>query len=1105
MDCTTRNTTEGTPRNARRQAATEARWLRLITVAIATLATMLPVQTPTYAQEQGLRIVVIQGEDLVNIIGQGTAVPTIVEVRDENDLPVAGALITFGVGESAPATLNAGLQQVTATTNALGQAGVTINPVAAGSFEVSVGATYQGQAGAATIVQTNFETAAQAAAAGGAASSGAAGATTGAGAGTGGGLGTGALVGIIGGAGGAAAAVAAATGGDDRGSRSEPQPPRDDENDDDDDDGTRNGEGNGNGNDPPTATAPEQVAAPTVTSGDGELRVDWQAPADNGSPINDYDVRYRPQGRQWNELPDNARSTATDRTIQNLTNGTTYEVQVRAGNAIGEGPWSPEATGTPKGPQPHGVKRDRDALIDLYNATNGPEWTFNKNWNTDAALAEWDGVTTNERGEVTELGLPFFNLRGRLPETLGQLKRLRVLHLDHNYLTGPIPRSLTGLQELKAFTARSNDLTGSIPRRLGIHKELEDFWLFFNQLTGTIPEHLCKWEYEINPQKGGWLECETSPTNGLEPWMTVRHTPGSEGIERAVTFTVDLDTAAGEPVTVDYGTVNGSGVAGREYQATAGRLTFQPGETSKSIQVPLVRNAESQGTTKFGLTLSNPTGARLKQAHATGTIGARRVPAALAARFGRATAEHVVDHVQYRMAAPRGAGFRARFAGKETEHGNDRNIALDLLNGLGERLVGTRTAGHGRSGAEPWRERGRDMPGLAPAGQDILDDAELELNRRRRGSVFSVWSRTSRSSFDGRHQALALNGDVRTTMIGADYTRGRLTTGVSMARSQGQGRYDGSTSGTAEASTTGLYPWLGYRLNERVSVWSVTGWSAGSLQLTTGTGTPLEHGLSTRMAAAGTRGELMGSSHRNGFRLAFKADALWVGTSVAGAEAGHDGHQDAQSTVTRLRTAIEASRELTVLGRIALAPSVEIGLRHDGGDAETGAGIDLSAGVAVTDQATGLSVDVRVRTLLAHQAVGYTSRGMSLSLGWDPRPSSPLGLTARVAPSWGAPDPSELWTSPAANHAAAYGPAAETGRIDALLGYGLPIGRSLVGTPTVGFGSASYGRNLRIGYGLRPMDTGQMELELGVETMLRSDPAGNGTDTGLAGQARVRW
>ena len=176
-------------------------------------------------QDGGLRIVIIEGEDSVNIIGQGTAVPTVVEVRDRNDLPVSGASVVFLLGEGGTATLNAGLSQVAMTTNALGQAAVTVNPMASGAVQLSVNATFQGQAAAATIVQTNAAAGAGGGAAGGGggAGGGAAGgagggaggtgaATGAAGGAAGGGLGTGAIVGVVG-AGAAAAATGAAVAG----------------------------------------------------------------------------------------------------------------------------------------------------------------------------------------------------------------------------------------------------------------------------------------------------------------------------------------------------------------------------------------------------------------------------------------------------------------------------------------------------------------------------------------------------------------------------------------------------------------------------------------------------------------------------------------------------------------------------------------------------------------------------------------------------------------------------------------------------------------------------------------------------------------------------
>ena len=116
------------------------------------------------AQVSGLKIVVLEGEDGVNIIEQKTAVASLIEVRDGNDLPVAGATITFVLGAgSAKAALSNGLQQLTLTTNAAGRATVVLNPLSSGSVQINVSAAYQGQTAAATISQTNFATVAQAA------------------------------------------------------------------------------------------------------------------------------------------------------------------------------------------------------------------------------------------------------------------------------------------------------------------------------------------------------------------------------------------------------------------------------------------------------------------------------------------------------------------------------------------------------------------------------------------------------------------------------------------------------------------------------------------------------------------------------------------------------------------------------------------------------------------------------------------------------------------------------------------------------------------------------------------------------------------------------
>ena len=158
------------------------------------------------AQAGGFKIVVIEGEDAVNIIQQKTAVRPVVEVRDRNNLPVPGVLVTFSIEGGKAATFS-GASTLTVATNAAGQAAVTgLTPSVAGAFQIQVSALAQGQVVTATIAQTNVLTAAQAAAASAATSGGTAGSS--AGGGTGGGGLSATTIGIVGAAVGGGALVA---------------------------------------------------------------------------------------------------------------------------------------------------------------------------------------------------------------------------------------------------------------------------------------------------------------------------------------------------------------------------------------------------------------------------------------------------------------------------------------------------------------------------------------------------------------------------------------------------------------------------------------------------------------------------------------------------------------------------------------------------------------------------------------------------------------------------------------------------------------------------------------------------------------------------------
>jgi len=156
----------------------------LVSSALALLLTVLLAQ-PT--QPASLRIVVLEGEDAVNVVQQGSAVAPLIEVRDRNGLPVPGVAVTFSIQGGSVATFPGAVSTVTAVTNAAGQAAAAaVNPVAAGSFSIQVQAAFQGQTALATIAQSNVLTMAEAAAAAGGSTATSATTATAGGAGSGG-------------------------------------------------------------------------------------------------------------------------------------------------------------------------------------------------------------------------------------------------------------------------------------------------------------------------------------------------------------------------------------------------------------------------------------------------------------------------------------------------------------------------------------------------------------------------------------------------------------------------------------------------------------------------------------------------------------------------------------------------------------------------------------------------------------------------------------------------------------------------------------------------------------------------------------------------------
>ena len=590
-----------------------------------------------------------------------------------------------------------------------------------------------------------------------------------------------------------------------------------------------------------------------------------------------------------------------------------------------------------------------------------------------------------------------------------------------------------------------------------------------------------------------------------EAGLRVHEASTTEAPGAKLVFRVSLSPHSDNPVTVDYRTgddpANGRmAVAGEDYEATDGMLTFEPGETLKTVEVEVLPDDHDDSYETMRLILSNAQGARIDRASALGVIrNDGPIPRAWIARFGRTVADQLLDAVLSRMRSARQPGVEMtlagqRIGGQSPAGGSDG--AARLSDGL-------------EDDSDPaWRRDAglTNMDSRGVAMGDLLTGTSFAVTSESgQGGYVSLWGRGAVTRFDGREGKLTLDGEVSSAMLGADWAREDWTAGLIAARSDAEGGYEGHSGGRVAATLTGLYPWGRLALSERVDAWGAAGYGTGELIVTPrrpGTdedGTTVRTDLDLRMAAAGMRGVLVDGG-AEGLSVTGKTDALIVRTS-SGEARGSDGGglAAARATVTRLRLGLEAERPVQ-LGGGMLTPSVEIGIRRDGGDAETGFGIDVGGGLAWVSPTHDLQLELRGRGLLTHEAEGFHERGVSGSLAWDPQPASARGPALTLTQTVG--DPASGGADALLERGTLAGLAAQPGsgpdrdgdtlhrRLEARFGYGLAaLGGRFASVPEVGLGLTATGREYILGW--RLMDEGPGALQLATEARRLESAAGN--------------
>ena len=535
----------------------------------------------------------------------------------------------------------------------------------------------------------------------------------------------------------------------------------------------------------------------------------------------------------------------------------------------------------------------------------------------------------------------------------------------------------------------------------------------------------------------------------------------------------------------------------RDVKVDPASLTFTPSDWN-AVQTVTVRVADRDGVAEDAPVRISHAASGADYASVTATLvvtilrpEGTSIATAWLARSGRTIAQHVLAGLQERLRAPREAGFEGALAGR----------VLDT-SGAGWRAGRLPARADGRE--DGWRDARPDEPVRSDEGtltlRDLVTGSAFRVGAGSDETAFGeVWGQGAHSIVGGTEADLRLDGEVTTGTVGADYQRGRWTGGAALSHSEANADYrSDAEEGRVGVSLTGVYPYAGYAVTDRVSVWGAGGYGEGDLQVKPDEGERANADIRLTMAAAGLRGTL--AARPDGLEAAVKADVLYLRmSSLETAELEAAEGRVGRVRVGRVRLGLEGAKPFALDNGASVAPELEVGVRHDGGDAETGFGVDLGAGLRWSAPGLRLSGELDVRGLFVHEDEDFEEWTVSGAVRHAPATPSGRGLSYSLTRSWGAPGAGggadRLWARETLSGMGAGGGGDSGGRLEAEAGYGFPVlGGRFTGTPHVGLGVSDAGRDYRFGYRLDLVGGEEARFGLGIEAHV-PDGAGRGART----------
>ena len=574
-------------------------------------------------------------------------------------------------------------------------------------------------------------------------------------------------------------------------------------------------------------------------------------------------------------------------------------------------------------------------------------------------------------------------------------------------------------------------------------------------------------------------------------------------------FMVTLSQAMAKTMTVEWTTEDGTATAGIDYNEGRGTLKFAAGDTVEMVTVQVIGDQvdESDETLKLKLSGSEDH-MNIADGEAIGTIIDDDEPAQAelidlplwVSRFGRTVTDQSLDMISARLKRTAAPGGQVTIAGQRIRQwsGSDGALHSYEYNGSDSGSVYERDHLSGRhstavAGTGTVRDAGADSYQDRPAvryrrlsERVLLTGSSISLTAEAEsfgGLSAGLWGQGTIGEFDGRSGEITVNGKVGSGFFGIDFATSEKVMGLAVGYSRGKGGYRDTgcegqrCDGDITASLTGVYPYAGLRLSERLSAWVAAGHAEGDLEFKfVSDDSVLKTDLQYKMAAAGLRGEIL-SSDTDGASAAWKTDVRFTRTSSDAASSESGSLKASVAKVWLARMGIEAAKSYQIgENGVVVTPSAQISLRFEGGDAETGHGAEAQIGLNIADRDRGLSLDAEVRGLAVHKAEGFREWNARAALAWDPDPSSAEGISMSLEQAWGSSafagsvEDSLIWRNRAADLVARGNNdsrgSADSKRIRFAMGYGMPVfGSRFIGTPNLGIEMSDDGtRDYRIGW-----------------------------------------